>query len=58
MLRPSDVVYSFVPADAEARIEAWIAETMAADVAGGWTRAELAEHVREPTVARGLAPHA
>ena len=47
VLRLSDVVYSFAPADAERRIEAWIAETMAADVAAGWTRAELAEHVRD-----------
>lgn len=53
MLRPggvfrlSDVVYSFEPADAEQRIEAWIVETMARDVEGGWTRAELAEHVRD-----------
>jgi SAM-dependent methyltransferase len=53
MLRPggtfrlSDVVYSFEPADAERRIEAWIADTMATDVERGWTRAELAEHVRD-----------
>jgi len=53
MLRPggvprlSDVVYSFEPADAEARIEAWIDETVADGVEGGWTRAELAEHVRD-----------
>jgi SAM-dependent methyltransferase len=53
MLRPGgvlrlwDVVYSFEPADAERRIEAWITETMSADVERGWTRAELAEHVRD-----------
>lgn len=53
MLRPggvfrlSDVVYSFEPADAEDRIEAWIADIMTNDVEGGWTRAELAEHVRD-----------
>jgi ubiquinone/menaquinone biosynthesis C-methylase UbiE len=47
VLRLSDVVYSFEPADAEQCIEAWITETMAADVEGGWTRAELAEHVRD-----------
>lgn len=46
-LRLSDVVYSFQPAEAGQRIEAWIAETMASDVEGGWTRAELAEHVRD-----------
>ncbi len=42
-----DVVYSFEPPDAERRIEAWITETMSADVERGWTRAELAEHVRD-----------
>jgi hypothetical protein len=47
MLRLSDVVYSFEPARAEASIEAWIESTTAADVEGGWTRAELAEHVRD-----------
>jgi SAM-dependent methyltransferase len=53
MLRPGgalrlwDVVYSFEPADAERRIDAWIAATMTADVERGWTRAELAEHVRD-----------
>jgi len=53
MLRPggvfrlSDVVYSFAPGEADERIESWIANTMTADVHGGWTRAELAEHVRD-----------
>jgi len=53
MLRPGgvlrlwDVVYGFEPTDAERQIEAWIAETMATDVEHGWTRAELAEHVRD-----------
>jgi SAM-dependent methyltransferase len=53
MLRPGgalrlwDVVYSFEPADAERRIEAWITETMSTDVERGWTRAEFAEHVRD-----------
>jgi SAM-dependent methyltransferase len=46
-LRLWDVVYSFEPGDAEHRIEAWIETTMSADVEGGWTRAELAEHVRD-----------
>lgn len=27
--------------------ERWIRETVASDVDGGWTRAELAEHVRD-----------
>ncbi len=47
VLRLWDVVYSFEPADAERRIEAWITETMATDVERGWTRSELAEHVRD-----------
>ena len=53
MLRPggvfrlSDVVYSFAPHDADERIERWISDTTAADIDGGWTRAELAEHVRD-----------
>lgn len=46
-LRLSDVVYSFDPAEAEGRIEAWITASMSADVEQGWTRAELAEHVRD-----------
>jgi hypothetical protein len=41
------VVYSFEPADAERRIEAWVTEATATDVEAGWTRAELAEHVRD-----------
>jgi len=47
VFRLSDVVYGFEPVDAERRIEAWISETMAADVERGWTRAELADHVRD-----------
>ena len=53
MLRPGgvlrlwDVVYSFEAADAEGRIEAWITETVSSNVEHGWTRAELAEHVRD-----------
>ncbi len=53
MLRPGgvlrlwDVVYHFEPREAEARIDAWIDDTTASDVEHGWTRAELAEHVRD-----------
>ncbi len=53
MLRPGgvlrlwDVVYHFEPHEAEARIDAWIDDTTASDVEHGWTRAELAEHVRD-----------
>lgn len=53
MLRPDgwlrlwDVVYSFDPADAEVRIEDWIRAAAAPDEANGWTRQEVAEHVRD-----------
>jgi len=47
VLRLSDVVYGFGPDEAEHCIEAWITKLMAADVEAGWTRAEIAEHVRE-----------
>jgi ubiquinone/menaquinone biosynthesis C-methylase UbiE len=53
MLRPGgvlrlwDVVYSFEPHEAEERIEAWITALVSADVESGWTRAEIAEHVRD-----------
>ena len=47
VLRLSDVVYGFDPDDAERCIEAWIAEIVSADVEHGWTRAEIAEHVRD-----------
>jgi SAM-dependent methyltransferase len=47
ILRLSDVVYNFAPADADRTIETWIAETLTADPEDGWTRAELAEHVRD-----------
>jgi SAM-dependent methyltransferase len=52
MLRPGgvfrlrDLVYSFAPAEAEQRIETWLANA-AADPARGWTRAELKTHLRE-----------
>ncbi len=47
VLRLSDVVYSFEPPDAEPRIEAWITETTGTDVEAGWTRPEVAGHVRD-----------
>jgi ubiquinone/menaquinone biosynthesis C-methylase UbiE len=52
LLRPGgvfrlwDVVYSFDPAEAEDRIEAWCATATGA-AAEGWCRAELEEHVRD-----------
>jgi ubiquinone/menaquinone biosynthesis C-methylase UbiE len=47
VLRLSDIVYGFDASDAERRIEAWMTATVAADAETGWTRAELAEHVRD-----------
>jgi ubiquinone/menaquinone biosynthesis C-methylase UbiE len=46
VLRLSDVVYSFEPAEAEERIENWCASGGRA-VESEWTRAELEEHVRD-----------
>lgn len=46
VLRLSDVVYDFDPAEAADRIEAWCATGNPPD-AGGWSRAELEEHVRD-----------
>jgi ubiquinone/menaquinone biosynthesis C-methylase UbiE len=40
-----DLVYSFEPQEADARLEAWF-DGAAASAAEGWTRAELEEHVR------------
>jgi SAM-dependent methyltransferase len=45
VLRLRDLVFDFAPADADARIEEWIAGAVT-DPARGWTAAELAEHVR------------
>lgn len=53
MLRPGgilrlwDVVYSFDPADAAERIEAWCASVPADGGPDGWNRADLEEHVRD-----------
>jgi ubiquinone/menaquinone biosynthesis C-methylase UbiE len=47
VLRLSDVVYGFEPAEAEACLEQWMSEMASDGVEGGWTRAELEEHVRD-----------
>jgi ubiquinone/menaquinone biosynthesis C-methylase UbiE len=46
VLRLWDVVYSFDPVEAQARLEAWCASA-GEDVEQDWSRAELEEHVRE-----------
>jgi SAM-dependent methyltransferase len=46
VLRLWDVVYDFLPAEAEDRIEAWCA-TGGKAIAGEWSRGELEEHVRD-----------
>jgi SAM-dependent methyltransferase len=53
MLRPDgvlrlwDVVYGFAPGEADDAIEAVMAQHTATDPDAGWTRAEMAEHVRD-----------
>lgn len=47
ILRLSDVVYGFEPAEAEVWLELWMSKMASDDVEGGWTRAELEEHVRD-----------
>lgn len=47
ILRLSDVVYGFEPTEAEAWLEDWMSRMASDDVEGGWTRAELEEHVRD-----------
>jgi len=46
VLRLWDVVFDFEPAQAEERIEAWCASG-GESIEGGWSRAELEEHVRD-----------
>ena len=45
ILRLRDLVYDFDPSDADERIDAWLSGAVS-DPAIGWTRPELAEHVR------------
>jgi SAM-dependent methyltransferase len=45
VLRLRDLVFDFAPVEAELRIEEWM-EGAVTDSALGWTRAELAEHMR------------
>ena len=47
VLRLSDVVYIFDPADTTASLERWIEENASTSVGDGWTRAELEEHIRD-----------
>ena len=47
ILRLSDIVYSFEPAEAEERIEAWCAALPAVAGDDEWTRADIEEHVRD-----------
>jgi SAM-dependent methyltransferase len=52
LLRPGgvlllrDIVYAFEPRDAERAIETWLGNA-SSDPAEGWTREQLAEHVRD-----------
>ena len=47
LLRVRDLVFSFMPDEAEARIAEWIESAAVERPEGGWTREELMTHVRE-----------
>ena len=53
MLRPggaprlSDVVYGFAPQAVGKHFDAWMCEYPATDPSGGWTRADVGEHIRD-----------
>ena len=50
VLRLSDIVYAFEPAESEDRIDAWCSSLPAAadtEIEGQWVRADLEEHVRD-----------
>lgn len=46
-LRLSDVVYDFAPQAAGERFDAWMHEYPVTDSAGGWTRGDVVEHIRD-----------
>jgi ubiquinone/menaquinone biosynthesis C-methylase UbiE len=46
VLRLRDLVYSFEPSEAPARLDAWLAAATT-DPTRGWTAAELATHIRD-----------
>lgn len=46
-LRLSDVVYGFAPQAAGEHFDAWMHEYPVLDPGGGWTRADVAEHIRD-----------
>ncbi len=47
IMRLSDAVYGFAPAQARAHLERWMASVPAHPVGSTWTRPELEEHVRD-----------
>lgn len=47
ILRLWDVVYNFSPEDAERNLEAWCATLTDEEDEGGWTRADIEEHIRD-----------
>jgi ubiquinone/menaquinone biosynthesis C-methylase UbiE len=42
-----DVVYNFSPGNAESQLEAWCATLPDDENEGGWTRADIEEHIRD-----------
>jgi ubiquinone/menaquinone biosynthesis C-methylase UbiE len=47
VLRLWDVVYHFLPENAESQLEAWCATLTYDEGEGGWTRADIVEHIRD-----------
>lgn len=47
VLRLWDVVYNFSPEEAESRLETWCATLSYEANEGGWTRADIEEHIRD-----------
>lgn len=47
LLRLWDVVYGFLPGQAEQRLQAWVESLPATGGPDDWTRADLVEHVRD-----------
>ena len=47
VLRLWDAVYNFAAEDAESQLEAWCATLTYDETDGGWTRADIEEHIRD-----------
>lgn len=47
VLRLSDIVFSFAPAELEGRVEAWASSLPAEGVGGEWVRSDIDDHIRD-----------